>query len=55
MGAVPEAVDVYERALDADPNDLKTFERIDNCVRMIDRQQPAVEAWLATRREALRN
>ena len=27
-----EAVDVYERALDADPNDLKTFERIDTLV-----------------------
>ena len=32
MDAVPEAVDVYERALDADPNDLKTFERIDTLV-----------------------
>jgi golgin subfamily B member 1 len=32
MGAVAEAIDVYERALDADPNDLKTFERIDTLV-----------------------
>jgi len=32
MGAVPEAIDVYERALDADPNDLKTFERVDTLV-----------------------
>src|SRR6185436_15977034 len=32
MGAVPEAVDVYERALDADPSDLKTFERVDTLV-----------------------
>ncbi|HMF42264.1 MAG TPA: hypothetical protein VKQ32_16430 [Polyangia bacterium] len=29
LHAPAEAVDVYERALDADPNDLKTFERID--------------------------
>jgi tetratricopeptide (TPR) repeat protein len=32
LGAVAEAIDVYERALDADPNDLKTFERIDHLV-----------------------
>jgi tetratricopeptide (TPR) repeat protein len=32
MGAVAEAIDVYERALDADPNDLKTFERVDTLV-----------------------
>ncbi len=32
MNAPGEAVDVYERALDADPNDLKTFERIDTLV-----------------------
>ena len=32
LHAPGEAVDVYERALDADPNDLKTFERIDTLV-----------------------
>jgi tetratricopeptide (TPR) repeat protein len=32
LNAPGEAVDVYERALDADPNDLKTFERIDTLV-----------------------
>ncbi|HEY7375473.1 MAG TPA: tetratricopeptide repeat protein, partial [Polyangia bacterium] len=32
LHAPGEAVDVYERALDADPNDLKTFERIDAMV-----------------------
>ena len=32
MGAPGESIDVYERALDADPNDLKTFERIDRLV-----------------------
>ncbi|HWJ55130.1 MAG TPA: tetratricopeptide repeat protein, partial [Vicinamibacterales bacterium] len=32
LQAPGEAVDVYERALDADPNDLKTFERIDTLV-----------------------
>jgi tetratricopeptide (TPR) repeat protein len=29
LGADAEAVDVYDQALDADPEDLKTFERID--------------------------
>jgi tetratricopeptide (TPR) repeat protein len=29
MNAVDEAVDLYNRALDVDPDDLKTFERID--------------------------
>jgi len=29
MGAEAEAVEIYDRALDADPDDLKTFERID--------------------------
>jgi tetratricopeptide (TPR) repeat protein len=32
LGAVPESIDVYERALDADPNDFKTFERVDTLV-----------------------
>ena len=32
LHAPGEAVDIYERALDADPNDLKTFERIDTLV-----------------------
>jgi tetratricopeptide (TPR) repeat protein len=32
LNAPGEAVEVYERALDADPNDLKTFERIDTLV-----------------------
>jgi tetratricopeptide (TPR) repeat protein len=32
LHAPGEAVEVYERALDADPNDLKTFERIDGLV-----------------------
>jgi len=32
LHAPGEAVDVYERALDADPNDFKTFERIDTLV-----------------------
>ena len=32
LNAPGEAIDVYERALDADPNDLKTFERIDTLV-----------------------
>src|SRR4029079_12826027 len=32
LHAPGEAIDVYERALDADPNDLKTFERIDTMV-----------------------
>jgi len=32
LHAPVEAVDIYERALDADPNDLKTFERIDALV-----------------------
>jgi tetratricopeptide (TPR) repeat protein len=32
MGTVGEAIEVYERALDADSNDLKTFERIDTLV-----------------------
>jgi len=32
LHAPAEAVDVYERALDADPNDFKTFERVDTLV-----------------------
>jgi tetratricopeptide (TPR) repeat protein len=32
LHAPAEAVDIFERALDADPNDLKTFERIDTLV-----------------------
>jgi tetratricopeptide (TPR) repeat protein len=32
LHAPAEAVDIYERALDADPNDLKTFERVDALV-----------------------
>ena len=32
MNAVPEAIDAFERAMDADPNDLATFERIDKLV-----------------------
>jgi tetratricopeptide (TPR) repeat protein len=32
LNAGPEAIEAYERALDADPNDLKSFERIDRLV-----------------------
>jgi tetratricopeptide (TPR) repeat protein len=32
LHAVPEAIDVFEQALDADPNDLKSFERVDKLV-----------------------
>jgi len=32
LHAVPEAIEAFERALDADPNDLKSFERIDRLV-----------------------
>ena len=32
LNAVPEAIDAFERAMDADPNDFKTFERIDKLV-----------------------
>jgi tetratricopeptide (TPR) repeat protein len=32
IGSVSDAIDTFERALDADPNDLKTFERIDRLV-----------------------
>jgi golgin subfamily B member 1 len=32
LGADPEAVEAFNRALDADPDDVKTFERIDKLV-----------------------
>jgi tetratricopeptide (TPR) repeat protein len=32
LNAVPEAIDAFERAMDADPSDFKTFERIDKLV-----------------------
>jgi golgin subfamily B member 1 len=32
LNLVPEAIEAFERAMDADPNDLKTFERIDKLV-----------------------
>jgi golgin subfamily B member 1 len=32
IGAVNDAIETFERALDADPNDLKSFERIDRLV-----------------------